>query len=84
MRHGIATLVEGGVIGISARRAGARAVIVVANPCDPGRTSRGTGLGLDIVRRRLAATFGGDAVVSIETGAHGHRVSLTIPAEVQA
>lgn len=84
VRHGIATLVEGGAIGISARRAGGRAVIVVSNPRDPDGRSRGTGLGLDLVRRRLAATFGNQAAMSIDAGADVHRVSLTIPIEAEA
>jgi hypothetical protein len=84
VRHGIATLVDGGAIGIEARRAGGHAVMVVSNPRDPDRTSRGTGFGLDIVRRRLEAAFVGRASIVVEAGAASYRVSLTLPIEGQA
>ncbi|TAK16432.1 MAG: sensor histidine kinase [Acidobacteria bacterium] len=82
VRHGIATLIEGGVVRISAERSGDKVVIVVANPRDPeAKSRRGTGLGLDIVRRRLAAAFGDEASLTVEPGEHSHRVVITIPAE---
>ena len=81
VRHGIATLIEGGVVQITAERAGERVVIVVENPRDPeAKSRRGTGLGLDIVRRRLAAAYGDDASMIVEPGEHSHRVVITIPA----
>lgn len=80
VRHGIATLIEGGVVQITAERAGERIVIVVENPRDPEAKSRaGTGLGLNIVRRRLAAAFGDDASLQVEAGEHAYRVVITIP-----
>lgn len=79
VRHGIATLLEGGRIGIEARRSGQRALMVVTNPRDADMGRRGTGLGLDIVRRRLAASFGDQAAVAIETTIDQYRVSVTIP-----
>ena len=85
VRHGIATLIEGGTVQISAERSRDRVVIVVANPRDPeAKSRRGTGLGLDIVRRRLAAAFGDDASIVVEPGEHSHRVVITIPAEGKA
>ena len=81
VRHGIATLIEGGVVGITAERAGDRVVIVVENPRDPEAKARpGTGMGLDIVRRRLAAAFADDASMVTEPGEHSFRVVITIPA----
>jgi signal transduction histidine kinase len=81
VRHGIATLIEGGTLQISADRAADRVAIVVENPRDPEAKVRpGTGLGLDIVRRRLAAAFGDDASMVVEPGEHSYRVVITIPA----
>jgi hypothetical protein len=80
VRHGIATLIDGGSVEITADRSVDRVVIVVANPRDPEAKSRaGTGLGLDIVRRRLAAAFGDDASMAVEAGEHAYRVVITIP-----
>lgn len=81
VRHGIATLIDGGVVQISAERAGERVVIAVENPRDPeAKSRRGTGLGLEIVRRRLAAAFGDEASMLVEPGELKHRVVITIPA----
>ena len=56
VRHGIAGLIEGGTVVVSAVRAADRVVVTVSNPRDPDAPPRpGTRLGLDIVRRRLAA-----------------------------
>jgi hypothetical protein len=84
VRHGIATCVEGGTIEIGTRRAGSRAVIVVQNPRDVDSSRRGTGFGVDIVRRRLGASFGDSAALAIEPGAASYRVSVTIPIEETA
>jgi LytS/YehU family sensor histidine kinase len=81
VRHGVATRLDGGVIEIRAWRAGARAVVSVANPRDPDGGRRGTGLGLDIVRRRLQATFGDAASLSVNPQPAAYRVTLTIPVE---
>jgi signal transduction histidine kinase len=81
VRHGIATLIEGGTVQITTDRAGDRVVIIVENPRDPEAKVRpGTGLGLGIVRRRLAAAFGDDASIVVEPGEHAYRVVISIPA----
>jgi two-component system sensor histidine kinase AlgZ len=84
VRHGIATCLEGGTIEIGTRRAGERAVIVVQNPRDVDSSRRGTGFGVDIVRRRLGASFGDRAALAIEPGSGSYRVSVTIPIEEPA
>jgi signal transduction histidine kinase len=84
VRHGIATRLDGGAVEIAARRAGDQAVIVVSNPRDADATRKGTGLGLDIVRRRLAAAFGDRASLSIEAAPESYRVSLSLPVEEPA
>ncbi len=84
VRHGIATLIDGGAIGIEARRAGQHAIVVVSNPCDPDEKTRGTGFGLDIVRRRLEAGFSGRAALVVEASGAVYRVSVTLPIEGRA
>ena len=81
VRHGIAGLIEGGTVAVSAVRAADRVVVTVSNPRDPDAPPRpGTRLGLDIVRRRLAAAFGVDAAMTVEPSADAYRVTLTMPA----
>ena len=72
----------GSVIRRPRKNGVADTIIVVANPRDPDGSRRGTGLGLDIVRRRLDAAFGDAAVVAIEAGAERYKVSVTIPVGV--
>ena len=84
VRHGIATLIDGGAIGIEVRRAGHHAIVVVSNPCDPDRRTRGTGFGLDIVRRRLDVGFAGRASLVVEASEAFYRVSVTLPIEGRA
>jgi hypothetical protein len=79
--HGIAHLIEGGTIRVSAERNGAWLHIIVENPCDPDRPRRGgAGVGLANVRARLRATYGGDA--ALLAGEHNDtwRVEVTLPA----
>ncbi len=79
VRHGVATRLDGGTIEIDAYRAGARAVVTVTNPRDPDLARRGTGFGLDIVRRRLSAAFGDRAALAIEPAEESYRVLVTMP-----
>jgi two-component system, LytTR family, sensor histidine kinase AlgZ len=81
VRHGVATLLEGGAIRIEAARAGARVVIVVTNPYDADVRRSGTGLGMDIVRRRLAAGFGERAALTVEARGGIYRAAITLPVE---
>ena len=81
VRHGVATLLEGGEVRIDASVAGPRALIVVTNPYEPDVRRRGTGFGLDIVRRRLAAMFGERAALTAEARDGVYRVSLTVPVD---
>lgn len=83
VRHGIATCLEGGRVDITATLAGDMALIVVTNPRDAegGGGHRGPGFGLDIVRRRLAASFGDAAALVVLPAADSYRVTVTIPTE---
>jgi two-component system, LytTR family, sensor histidine kinase AlgZ len=79
--HGIAHLIEGGTIRVSAERNGAWLHIVVENPCDPDRPRRGgAGVGLANVRARLRATHGGDAALLAGERNETWRVEVTLPA----
>ena len=79
--HGISTLVAGGTVDVRASRAGGAVLVVVANPRDLDGARRGTGFGLDIVRRRLAAAFGDAGALAVEATAESYRVMVTVPAE---
>ena len=79
--HGIAQMLEGGEIRIEAERRGPELRIAIVNPRDadaPGR--RGTGIGLQNVRRRLLALHGPAADVQTLPGPSTFRVELRLPA----
>jgi two-component system sensor histidine kinase AlgZ len=79
--HGIGTLVEGGIVRIEVARAGHRVRIVVSNPFDPNvvpARPRG-GLGLRLVRDRLRAAYGGDAILATKRLEGVHLAILSIP-----
>jgi len=81
VRHGIATCLEGGVVEIHAETRGTLVWLTVSNPRDPDGGRRGTGFGMDIVRRRLHAAFGDRAALAVEPSGDAYRVSLTWPFE---
>jgi hypothetical protein len=57
--HGIGQLVEGGTIRLAAAREGETLTIRLENPCDPDRSrTKGVGLGLELLRRRLNTQYG--------------------------
>src|SRR5688572_12072780 len=57
VRHGIASLVDGGDVTIAASRHGDRLEIQVENPFDADERRGGTGIGLVNVRGRLETTY---------------------------
>ena len=81
VRHGVAAMLGPGVIHIGTRRAGPRVVITVSNPRDPDVVRPGTGFGIDIVRRRLAATYGDAAALNVEREIAAFRALVVIPVE---
>jgi hypothetical protein len=79
--HGIAHVLEGGVIRVAAERRGSVLHILAENPCDPERPRRGgTGVGLANVRARLRALHGSDATLVAGEDRCTWRVELTLPA----
>lgn len=88
VRHGVATLLDGGLVRIAATRADDRVEIVVENAFDPDGRRAGTGVGLANVRERLEAAYRGHASVRAETVApagdgdqpHTFKVVISLPA----
>jgi LytS/YehU family sensor histidine kinase len=79
--HGVAQRIDGGLVRIEAERRGPELRIVITNPRDaeaPGR--RGTGIGLQNVKRRLAALHGADATLEVKASDDTFRVELRLPA----
>lgn len=79
VRHGIATCLEGGTIHVQAQQRGDVVWLTVSNPRDGESSRRGTGFGLDIVRRRLAGAFGTRGALAVEPSPTDYRVSITWP-----
>jgi two-component system, LytTR family, sensor histidine kinase AlgZ len=78
--HGIATLPEGGTVRLQAEKTGHRLRIVIENPYDAEAPPRPrTGLGLRIVRDRLAALYGGEALFAARRLDGRHLAILSIP-----
>lgn len=86
VRHGIATLVEGGTVRITVTRAADRVEIVVQNAFDADGRRAGTGVGLANVRDRLAAAYRGLASVradTVDAPLPLFKVTLSIPVEAR-
>jgi hypothetical protein len=78
--HGVAQLLDGGTIAMTASRASSLLTIVLENPCDPDRPrSRGVGLGLEVLRRRLATQFGVADAVQVVEALGRYRVEVRLP-----
>jgi two-component system sensor histidine kinase AlgZ len=84
VRHGIASLVDGGDVTIVATRHGDRVEIQVANPFDPDERRPGTGIGLVNVRSRLETSYPGRAGVKVGSADARFRVALSLPFEETA
>ncbi|MBI3450259.1 MAG: histidine kinase [Acidobacteria bacterium] len=83
--HGIAHLVDGGVIRVEARLERDDVVITLTNPVDPDRAaSAGEGVGLSNVRRRLSTMYGPGARVHVARDTAAFRVELSIPVAKEA
>ncbi len=82
LKHGIGSLVEGGVVTLEARVAGDLLVVDVTNPMDPDGPPRpGTGTGLGNLRRQLYALYGDRA--RLQAGGDGSKYSarVTLPVD---
>jgi two-component system sensor histidine kinase AlgZ len=82
VKHGIASLPEGGEIRLAAERQNGRLAIVVENSWDPEAPPRRSGgMGLKNVQRRLEARYGKDASLRVNAEGELFQVSLSLPAE---
>jgi len=79
--HGVAQMLDGGRVRISAERRAAELVVVIENPRDPDSPGRrGAGIGLQNVKRRLAALHAEAASLRVVPEAATFRVELRLPA----
>ena len=82
VKHGIAGLVDGGVIRLQASCDHKLLHIQVENDFDPDSPSpRKTGLGLANVRNRIATRHGTDGRMSVTVTESRHKVDVLIPCE---
>jgi two-component system, LytTR family, sensor histidine kinase AlgZ len=78
--HGIAGLLEGGVIRLDVSRRDRRLSIAIENPRDIDSPRSGRrGVGLENVRQRLIAMFGADARIDTRADDARYRVELAMP-----
>lgn len=84
IKHGIATLAEGGTLTVTATLLQGHVVLSVLNPTDPeAPLPQGLGLGLKQVRERLLGRFGNRARFEAVAEGGTHRVTLVFPLEAQ-
>ena len=80
VRHGIASMLEGGTVSIHATADDATLRIAIANPADPDRVEqKGEGIGLQNARGRLAAISGGRATLAAREEEGRYRVTIEVP-----
>jgi two-component system sensor histidine kinase AlgZ len=80
VRHGVASVVEGGTIDIVATLEAGMLRIRIDNPADPDRTDvRGEGIGLQNARGRLGAISDGRARLDALETAGRFRVDMELP-----
>jgi two-component system, LytTR family, sensor histidine kinase AlgZ len=83
--HGIGQLVEGGRIEVTVAGRDGRLHVRVGNTCDPDRERRrGTGVGLENVRRRLDTVYGRDAAIAIRERPDWYEVEIAVPRDTAA
>jgi two-component system sensor histidine kinase AlgZ len=80
VRHGIAQILQGGTIRISAGIDPEGVAVSVDNPRDPEHSgARGAGMGLENVRGRLRTMHGDQARIDVASESAVYRVRLFIP-----
>ena len=85
VRHGIAQRLEGGTLAIEAGLEDGALRIRIDNPRDPQRGGgRGSGVGLENVRGRLANLYGGTARLEVTRREDAFRVVVLLPLEPAA
>ena len=80
VRHGIASMVDGGTIDLSAVVRDGKLHIRIENPADPDRQhTRGEGIGLQNARGRLSAISDGRAAFRTDESEGRFRVEIELP-----
>lgn len=81
VRHGVERHAGGGQVRICTRRVDAQVRVTVESPGPPGPPRAG-GMGLELIRRRLALTFPGQAGLELRAGGEGTSTlaELSVPA----
>jgi two-component system sensor histidine kinase AlgZ len=80
VKHGIATLVDGGTIKVEGRVIGGQLEVRIENGFDPeSPTPRRSGLGLRNVRSRLETRFGSAASLTAHAGDNQFRAEMSVP-----
>lgn len=80
VRHGIASMTDGGTIDLSATMVDGRLRISIENPADPDRPrKRGEGIGIQNARGRINAMSGGRALFRAAEEAGRFRVEIEVP-----
>ncbi len=84
IKHGIATMADGGEISMRARSIGGAIRFEIENPFDADAPlPRNQGIGLRNVQQRLRAKYGNAASIAIDAGSGRYRVVVTIPCKGQ-
>lgn len=82
IKYGIADTLEGGTILISAQKKSNRLFLAMENPIDPDAPKKkGTGLGMDIVKKRLQTAYGDDGDLKTFVNEKFFQVILFLPAK---
>jgi hypothetical protein len=84
VRHGVATLVEGGDVTIAIARRGRYVDVRIENPYDTSDARPGMGVGLANVRARLEASYGDRADLRVAATGSRFTAALSIPHEEAA
>jgi LytS/YehU family sensor histidine kinase len=84
VKHGIATLVDGGDVTIAISRRGDRVEVSVENPYDAAERPAGNGMGLANVRARLDASYEGRATFRVQAAGGRFRAAISLPFETTA
>jgi two-component system, LytTR family, sensor histidine kinase AlgZ len=79
IKHGVATLLEGGTIRVESLVCDGRLQVTVENRFDPQSLAPRNGLGLRNLRRRLETRFGPLARLAVRTEGNRFFVNLSVP-----
>ena len=80
--HGVAPMLDGGVVRVQVQRNGAGVRIAIENAFEPEGTSKsGAGLGLQNVRMRLKNLYNGAARMNVDENGERFRVELQLPCD---